>query len=148
VNDGPGFYTSRILAPYMNEAAQLVAEGVAIDTIDRALVDWGFPIGPVQLMDEVGIDVAAHVGPILVEALGARMAPPPIMAKLVEDNRKGKKNGRGFYRYDGHKREVDPSVYALLGVTPRADVAPEEIQMRCALQMINEALRCLEERIV
>jgi 3-hydroxyacyl-CoA dehydrogenase/enoyl-CoA hydratase/3-hydroxybutyryl-CoA epimerase len=148
VNDGPGFYTSRILAPYMNEAAQLVAEGVPIDAIDRALVDWGFPIGPVQLMDEVGIDVAAHVGSILVEALGARMAPPPIMAKLVEDDRKGKKNGRGFYRYDTKKRQVDPTIYRVLGVEPKTQAAAAEIQMRCALQMISEALRCLEERVV
>ena len=148
VNDGPGFYTSRILAPYMNEAAHLVTEGVPIEIIDRALVEWGFPLGPIQLMDEVGLDVAARVGPILREAFGERMTAPPAAAKLVAGDRKGKKNGRGFYLYDGKKREVDASVYRVLGVTPQTKLPAEEVQMRCALQMVNEALRCLEERVV
>src|SRR5262249_2751806 len=77
VNDGVGFYTSRILGPYMNEASWMMMEGVAIDQLDKALMAWGWPVGPMALLDEVGIDVAAHVGPIMVEALGARLAPPP-----------------------------------------------------------------------
>jgi 3-hydroxyacyl-CoA dehydrogenase/enoyl-CoA hydratase/3-hydroxybutyryl-CoA epimerase len=148
VNDGPGFYTSRILAPYLNEAAQLLVEGVPVEAIDRALVDWGFPVGPLQLMDEVGIDVAAHVGPILAEALGPRLSAPPVMARLVADDRKGKKNGRGFYRYAGKKGEADPEIYRLLGAPPITKLASDEIQMRCALRMVNEALLCLEQRIV
>ncbi len=156
VKDGVGFYTSRILAPYMNEAAHLLAEGVAIEAVDRALVAWGFPVGPIQLLDEVGIDVAAHVGEIVHAAFGDRMLPPPGMRKLLDDERKGRKNGRGFYRYaapngSGNakaKRAVDPRVYDVLGVTPKAKLPPEEIQMRCALQMVNEALLCFGEGIL
>jgi 3-hydroxyacyl-CoA dehydrogenase/enoyl-CoA hydratase/3-hydroxybutyryl-CoA epimerase len=156
VKDGVGFYTSRILAPYMNEAAHLVAEGVAVDAIDRAMVDWGYPVGPIQLLDEVGIDVAAHVGEIVHAAFGDRMIPPPGMKKLTDDDRKGRKNGRGFYRYsaDGGakaKREVDASVYGVLGIEHKSKqpkLPAEEIQMRCALQMVNEALLCFGEGIL
>ncbi len=150
VNDGVGFYTSRILAPYMNEAAYLLSEGVRVDALDEALVAWGFPVGPVQLLDEVGIDVAAHVGPIMLDAFGARLTPPPAMEKLLHDDRKGRKNGRGFYRYgkDAKGKVVDDSVYAVLGVTPTASVPPEEMQMRCALTMVNEAVRCLEDGVL
>ncbi len=150
VKDGVGFYTSRILAPYINEAAHMVAEGVAVDAIDRAMVDWGFPVGPIQLLDEVGIDVGSHVADIVHAAFGDRMLPPAGMRKLLEDERHGRKNGRGFYRYparDSHK-EVDPAVYGVLGVTPKAKLPAEEIQMRCALQMVNEALLCFGEGIL
>ena len=155
VKDGVGFYTSRILAPYMNEASYLLAEGVPVEAIDQALVHWGFPIGPVQLLDEVGIDVAAHVGEIMLEAFGARMAPPPGIEKLIADDRKGRKNARGFYRYDkdarGAKtdtRKVDASVYATLGVEPKSVCREEEIQMRCSLQLVNEALLCFGDGIL
>ena len=162
VNDGVGFYTSRILGPYMNEAAYLISEGVPADVIDRALVDWGFPVGPIALLDEVGIDVAAHVGPIMLAEFGERMTPPATTQKLIADNRKGRKNGRGFYLYADPldaskparsakkgKKEIDPSVYKTLGVEPTNTKVPtEEIQQRCALQMVNEALHCLGEHIV
>lgn len=152
VNDGVGFYTSRILAPYMNEAAYLLAEGVRVDALDDALVAWGFPVGPVQLLDEVGIDVAAHVGPIMQDAFGSRLTPPTVMEQLVKDDRKGRKNGRGFYRYGKAvpkgRKLVDDSVYAVLGVTADKVVPPEEMQMRCALAMVNEAARCLGEGIL
>ena len=153
VKDGVGFYTSRILGPYMNEAAHLVSEGVPIDTIDDAMVRWGFPVGPIQLLDEVGIDVAAHVGEIVHAAFGDRVTPPAAMAKLLADDRKGRKNERGFYRYGkcatkGGKRQVDASIYATLGVSPKAKLPLEEIQMRCALQMVNESLLCFGEGIL
>ena len=70
VRDGTGFYTSRILAPYMNEAAWALSEGVSIEKLDRALVDWGFPVGPITLLDEVGIDVGAKVAGIMEKAFG------------------------------------------------------------------------------
>jgi 3-hydroxyacyl-CoA dehydrogenase/enoyl-CoA hydratase/3-hydroxybutyryl-CoA epimerase len=159
VNDGVGFYTSRVLGPLMNEASYLVTEGVAIETVDHALVAWGWPVGPLTLLDEVGIDVAAHVGPIMLEAFGDRFEPPPTMTALVADDRKGRKNERGFYLYGaaakkkGKGKHVDPSVYAVVGL-PIADpkakspVAIEEIQLRCSLQFVNEALHCLGEGIL
>jgi 3-hydroxyacyl-CoA dehydrogenase/enoyl-CoA hydratase/3-hydroxybutyryl-CoA epimerase len=146
VRDGPGFYTSRILGPYLNEATYLVSEGVPIEIIDAALVRFGFPVGPLTLLDEVGIDVGVKVGKILHDAFGDRMAPPPGIERLVEDERFGKKNGRGFYDYGGKKRgerEVDRSVYGVLGVEPNADLVPSDAAERCVLALVNEAVHCL-----
>ncbi|MEM9102227.1 MAG: fatty acid oxidation complex subunit alpha FadJ [Pseudomonadota bacterium] len=151
VNDGPGFYTSRILGPYMNEAAKLVEEGVPVDWIDEALKEFGFPVGPITLLDEVGIDVGSKIAPILQEAFGERMAPPPSFAKLNDDDRKGRKNQRGFYLYEdgkSKKKEVDESVYKVLSVNPTNRMHKAEIAERCALMMLNEAAFCLQENIV
>ncbi len=153
VNDGTGFYTSRILGPLMNEAAYILAEGIPVEDIDGAMRKWGWPVGPITLLDEVGIDIAAHIGPIMVEAFGERMTPPPMFAKLVADDRKGRKNERGFYVYGGKRKkegskQVDQSVYKVLGIEPKNKMAPEEIQMRCSLQFVNEAVRCLGDGIL
>ncbi|MEP7050332.1 MAG: fatty acid oxidation complex subunit alpha FadJ [Pseudomonadota bacterium] len=155
VRDGAGFYTSRILGPYLSEASFLVAEGVAIERIDQALVDWGFPVGPLTLLDEVGIDVGAKVGHVLHEAFGERMAQPPGVEGLLKDQRLGKKNQRGFYVYgDAHRRakkgfkQVDAAVYSLLGVQPTNALASVAIAERCALQMVNEAARCFGEGVI
>ncbi|MFL5345754.1 MAG: fatty acid oxidation complex subunit alpha FadJ [Hyalangium sp.] len=149
VNDGVGFYTSRILSPYMNEAAYLLAEGADIAELDKALVEFGFPVGPITLLDEVGIDVAHKVGPIMEAAFGKRLAAPKTLDKVIEDGRLGRKNQKGFYTYTGKKKQVDTTVYALLpsGVErKRFDRA--EMAERCALQMVNEAIRCLGEGIL
>jgi len=149
VKDGVGFYTSRVLAPMMNEAAHLVAEGVPIEKIDTAMLDWGFPVGPIKLTDEVGIDVGAKVGKIMLDAFGDRMSPPDGMQRLISDERFGRKNGRGFYLYGGKKKGVDESVYEVLGVTPNnKSIRSEEIAWRCALQLVNEACRCFGEGIL
>ena len=151
VEDGAGFYVNRILAPYMNEAGRLVADGVAVDKIDRALVDAGFPVGPITLLDEVGIDVATKVAPILEEAFGERMSPPAMFDKLKSDDRKGRKNGRGFYRYDVKgkgKKPVDESIYTVLGVSPTNQMTNSDIAERCLLMMVNEAVKCLEDGII
>jgi 3-hydroxyacyl-CoA dehydrogenase/enoyl-CoA hydratase/3-hydroxybutyryl-CoA epimerase len=151
VNDGPGFYTTRALSAYMNEAGRLLDEGASIESIDKALVDFGFPVGPITLLDEVGIDVGGKVGQVLFEALGARAAPSEALRRVVESGRTGRKGKSGFYRYDdeGTKGEVDATVYDLLpngGV--RREVDPWEIQQRCVLAMVNEALLCLEEGVL
>jgi len=149
VNDGVGFYTSRVLSPMMNEAAHLVAEGVPIEKIDTAMLDWGFPVGPIKLTDEVGIDVGAKVGVIMLEAFGERMSGPEGMENLIKDNRLGRKNGRGFYLYGGKKKGVDESVYDVLGVTPdNKNVSAEDIAWRCALRLVDEACRCFGEGIL
>jgi 3-hydroxyacyl-CoA dehydrogenase/enoyl-CoA hydratase/3-hydroxybutyryl-CoA epimerase len=149
VRDGPGFYTSRILAPYMNEAAQLLVEGAAIEDLDRALVAFGFPVGPITLLDEVGIDVGEKVGKILHGAFGDRMLAPAALHDVVAAGRLGRKNRKGFYTYGGKEKRVDESVYDLLpGGRSRKRFAPEEIQERVVLQMVNEAILCLGEGIL
>jgi 3-hydroxyacyl-CoA dehydrogenase / enoyl-CoA hydratase / 3-hydroxybutyryl-CoA epimerase len=152
VEDGAGFYVNRILAPYVNEAGRLVAEGVPVDLIDKALVDAGFPVGPITLLDEVGIDVATKVAPILEKAFGERMSPPAMFAKLIDDDRKGRKNKKGFYQYSGSSKSknktVDQSVYQVLGVTADNHLASDEISERCILMMVNEAVNCLADNII
>jgi 3-hydroxyacyl-CoA dehydrogenase/enoyl-CoA hydratase/3-hydroxybutyryl-CoA epimerase len=150
VGDGPGFLVNRLLAFYMSEAMTLVAEGHGIDEIDAAMVEWGMPMGPIALTDEVGIDVAVKVAHILGEAFGERLAAPPGQDKLIAAGRLGAKNGSGFYRYEERKRTTpDPEVYALLGLNQRVREADStRLVERMVLPMVNEAARCLEERVV
>ena len=150
VNDGTGFYTSRILGPYTAEAFHLLVAGARVEDIDSAIEAWGFPVGPLRLADEVGLDVGAKIGAILTEAFGQRMAMPDAMPGLMSADRKGRKNRRGFYSYDskGVRGEVDETVYADLGVTPTGAITRAEIQERITLAMINEAARCLEENVL
>ena len=151
VKDGAGFYVNRILALYVNEAAQLLLAGEPINKIDSALVQFGFPVGPMMLLDEVGIDVGSKIAPILEAHLGSRFTAPVAFAKLEGDERKGKKNKRGFYDYRKKakgKKQVDDSVYQLLNVTPAGHMTPEMLADLCTIQMLNEAARCLEEGIV
>jgi len=149
VNDGPGFYTTRTLSAYMNEAGRLLDEGASIEAIDKALVDFGFPVGPITLLDEVGIDVGGKVGLVLVEAFGTRMQPSDAMRRVVAAGRTGRKGRNGFYKYDeaGQKGRVDDSVYELVG-GDRREVLAEEIVERCVLAMVNEAVLCLGEGIL
>jgi 3-hydroxyacyl-CoA dehydrogenase/enoyl-CoA hydratase/3-hydroxybutyryl-CoA epimerase len=151
VNDGPGFYTTRTLSAYMNEAGMLLDENVAIDQIDRALVDFGFPVGPITLLDEVGIDVGGKVGLVLSEAFGHRMQPSQALRAVAASGRTGRKGGSGFYRYDkrGKKGPVDPTVYALIGAGRQPMPLPAgEIVERCTLAMVNEAAHCLQEGVL
>ncbi|UGA53968.1 fatty acid oxidation complex subunit alpha FadJ [Vibrio sp. VB16] len=148
VKDRAGFYVNRILAPYMNEAAHVLMSGEPIESLDNALLDFGFPVGPITLLDEVGVDVGAKIMPILVGELGARFQGPDVFDTLLNDNRKGRKSGKGFYTYKGKKKEVDKSVYKLLKVTPEAKMAEADIALRCVLPMLNEAVRCLDDGII
>jgi 3-hydroxyacyl-CoA dehydrogenase/enoyl-CoA hydratase/3-hydroxybutyryl-CoA epimerase len=149
VNDGPGFYTTRTLSAYINEAGRLLDDGASIDAIDRALVDWGFPVGPIALLDEVGIDVGGKVGQVLSEAFGDRITPSESLRRVAASGRTGRKGASGFYRYDasGTKGSVDESVYQIIGAQ-RREIEPAEITERCVLAMVNEASRCLEERVL
>ncbi|MFO7291534.1 MAG: fatty acid oxidation complex subunit alpha FadJ [Actinomycetes bacterium] len=150
VNDGPGFYTTRILGPYSAEAFHLLSEGASVEDIDQAIEAWGFPVGPLRLADEVGIDVGAKISVVLVDAFGDRVAPPRAMENLVAADRKGRKNRKGFYAYDesGKRGGVDATVYADLGIEPTGHISRTEIQERITLAMINEAARCLEEGVL
>lgn len=150
VKDGAGFFVNRILAPYMNEAARLVLAGEPIEHVDNALVKFGFPVGPITLLDEVGIDVGAKVAAILRKELGERFEPPAAFDKLMDDDRKGKKNQKGFYQYGkGVKgKPVDHSVYSLLNIEPAQQRERSEIAELCVLPMLNEAAYCLQEGII
>lgn len=150
VKDGAGFYVNRILAPYMNEAANVLLSGEPIEQIDKALLNFGFPVGPMKLLDEVGIDIGAKISPILVEELGDRFKAPDAFDKLLADDRKGKKNKKGLYLYNGKKpgKEVDESVYTLLGLSPSQQFSHEQIAERCVLLMLNEAAMCLDEGVI
>jgi 3-hydroxyacyl-CoA dehydrogenase/enoyl-CoA hydratase/3-hydroxybutyryl-CoA epimerase len=149
VNDGPGFYTTRTLSAYMNEAGRLLDEGASIESIDNALLEFGFPVGPITLLDEVGIDVGGKVGAVLAEAFGPRMAPADAMRRVVAAGRTGRKGGKGFYQYDesGDKGRVDETVYELVG-GERRDIPADEIINRCVLAMVNEAVLCFQEGIL
>lgn len=96
VKDKAGFYVNRILAPYMNEAAKILLSGEPIEHIDESLLNFGFPVGPIALLDEVGVDIGAKITPILVEELGERFKAPDVFDILLKDGRKGRKSGKGF----------------------------------------------------
>lgn len=153
--DGPGFLVNRILGPYLNEAGHLLADGCRVEVIDKAATEFGMPMGPLRLMDEVGLDIARHAGATLHEAFGARMAPAAPLIALGETPRLGRKNEHGFYLYQsGKSTSVDPGIYADLGdsvpnrTSPTTSPALSEIRERLVLAMINEAARVLEDRIV
>jgi 3-hydroxyacyl-CoA dehydrogenase / enoyl-CoA hydratase / 3-hydroxybutyryl-CoA epimerase len=150
VNDSPGFYANRILSPYMAEAALLLEEGAAIEDIDKAMTAWGYPVGPITLYDEVGLDVAQKAGKILFDAFSDRFKPSVVIDKMVADGRLGRKNSKGFYKYgeDGKKAGVDDAVYGVIGAPARKKVSREEIQERLGLMMVNEAIRTLEEGVL
>lgn len=149
VNDCPGFLVNRILAPFLNEAAYLLEEGVSIESIDKAVLNFGMPMGACRLMDEIGLDVCAHVGEVMEEGLGARAKANKLSHKAIEKKILGKKTGKGFYLYDekGKHTEINPAVLELL---PKKQKEMDEttIQMRVILPMINEAANILEEKIV
>ncbi|ELA9341354.1 fatty acid oxidation complex subunit alpha FadJ [Vibrio parahaemolyticus] len=148
VKDKAGFYVNRILAPYMNEAAHILLANEPIKKLDGALLDFGFPVGPITLLDEVGVDIGAKIMPILVNELGERFKGPDVFDILLNDGRKGRKSGKGFYTYKGKKKEVDKSIYKLLKLTPESKLSDNDIALRCVLPMLNEAVRCLDDGII
>ncbi|MDP1889424.1 MAG: fatty acid oxidation complex subunit alpha FadJ [Gemmatimonadaceae bacterium] len=151
VNDAPGFYVNRILAPYINEAGTLLDEGARIEAIDTAMLDYGFPVGPVTLLDEVGLDVAGKSGAIMAAAFGDRLQPSVTLGKVLAAGRLGRKGKKGFYLYDekGKKGGVDASVYDMTPAgSSRIEVSAADIQERLSLAMVNEAVRCVEDGIL
>ncbi|MBI5443031.1 MAG: enoyl-CoA hydratase/isomerase family protein [Deltaproteobacteria bacterium] len=154
VKDGPGFYTTRILGPFINEAVVLLDEGAAIPALDAALLDFGFPVGPVALLDEVGIDVAAHVSRDLGKAFAARgAAPSATFTKLFDAGYRGRKNAKGFYLYPKDRapqksKEVNPEVYSFFGGASRKAMVVGDLVDRLSLLMVNEAVWCLSEGVI
>ena len=133
----PGFVVNRMLAPYMAEAMHLAESGVPLTAIDEAAEAFGMPMGPVELVDSVGIDVALHVSKVLGAAFNR--AVPERLAEMVENKQLGRKSGRGFYEWQDGKA-VKPPV--------EGSGVPADISDRLILPMLNEAVACLHEGVV
>jgi 3-hydroxyacyl-CoA dehydrogenase/enoyl-CoA hydratase/3-hydroxybutyryl-CoA epimerase len=149
VKDSPGFYVNRALAFYLSEAAVMIGEGVAIDFLDDTLAAFGWPVGPMSLIDEVGLDIGMHVLKTMEISWPQRFQTPKQFAAIAESGRLGRKNGRGFYKYHNGKREgVDDEVYALFQTTPHRNMSKNEMIDRCVLGYINESILCLEDGVI
>ena len=148
VKDGPGFLVNRILAPYLNEAAYLLEEGVSVEDLDQAALNFGMPMGPCRLMDEIGIDVCVKVGKIMHDGLGERAVPNELSTKLYDSKLLGKKNNKGFYLYDdaGKVTGKNPEISAIVGAKKKY-MDEMTIQMRLFLPMVNEAAYILADKI-
>ncbi|MGH2471208.1 MAG: 3-hydroxyacyl-CoA dehydrogenase NAD-binding domain-containing protein [Candidatus Limnocylindria bacterium] len=154
VSDGPGFYTTRVLSTMIGEAFTMLAEGEPIEKIDRAMTEFGWPVGPLQLVDEVGLEVAGHAGDTVARARG--MSAPTIVSALVAEGFKGKHKGGGFYLYPARggltrlglerSRTPNPRVRELLGAPTHP--GGWDIAERLTLTFVNEAARCLDEGVL
>jgi 3-hydroxyacyl-CoA dehydrogenase/enoyl-CoA hydratase/3-hydroxybutyryl-CoA epimerase len=151
VRDGPGFLVNRILGPYLNEAGHLLAEGASIEAVDAVARDFGMPMGPLRLVDEIGIDIVGHAGDTLHAALGERLAPSAPLAALARSGRLGRKGGVGVYRYDGERvNGVDPGAYDAMNLdvpVPGKGPPRDEMRDRLVLAMVNEAARALADGV-
>lgn len=147
--DGPGFVVNRILSPYMKESIQLLLEGVPADQIDKAATRFGMPMGPIALMDEVGLDIVTHVIKVMHAALGDRLSAPSIIAVIEQHKLLGKKGGKGLYLYDenGKRTGLNPDIQAGITAKPKT-MSESAIQDRLMLPMVNEAALCLSEGII
>ena len=148
VKDGPGFLVNRILAPYLNEAAFLLEEGVTVEALDEAALNFGMPMGPCRLMDEIGLDVCVKVGKIMHDGLGERANPSSLSTKLYDAKLFGKKNAKGFYLYDekGKSTGKNPEISKLLPAKKK-HMDEMMIQMRLFLPMVNEAAYIFADKI-
>ena len=148
VKDSPGFLVNRILLPYMVEAVRLFAEGFRIENIDRTMLDFGMPMGPLRLTDEVGLDVAEHVAKEL-ESRVRHLAPlNDTLAKMMEKGWFGRKSGKGFYEYGSGSDEKINSLFGDLQPTEPVSVNQGDVRDRLVLLMVNEAARTIEEKVV
>jgi len=146
VKDSPGFLVNRILLPYLKEAALMFEAGESVEKIDRALKQFGMPMGALLLIDEVGLDIGSEVAGVLHNAYGERMAMSPLLDKMVQKGWLGKKSGTGFYNHTRKHPTLNPGVDTLQEGTERLD--DRTIVERALYIMINEASRCLEEEVV
>lgn len=150
VKDSPGFLVNRILMPYLLEAGHLFESGAEVKDIDEAMLDFGMPMGPLRLIDEVGLDVSRHVAATLVEKFSDRMSTPGVLDTMIAAGLLGRKTGRGFYLHEDGGKNAQPNREAdrfRLNETARGwDRA--ELQARMVMLMVNEAARCLEESVV
>jgi 3-hydroxyacyl-CoA dehydrogenase/enoyl-CoA hydratase/3-hydroxybutyryl-CoA epimerase len=145
VKDVRGFLVNRILVPYLNEAGYLMEEGVSPQRLDAVAKRFGMPMGPAELLDHIGIDIGCKVAHILEEAYGERMKVAPILERLKSKGFHGKKIALGLYRYKGKKARPNPGLDL---PKPTRTVSDDEVLKRLIYTMVNEASRCLEEKVV
>ena len=167
VRDSPGFLVNRVLFPYLLDAAELFESGVDAERIDRALVKWGMPMGPLRLIDEIGVDITIDIGNTLEKAYGQRDHVSTVLLWLRDQEMLGRKTGAGFYKYEGKSQMPNDSVVkwrrGLHGELegsegpnippdgyrdPRLQLSEEDLIHRLAFLMVNEAARCVEEGVV
>lgn len=137
VKDSPGFVVNRILMPYLMEAVRLHESGIPAEVIDEAMLEFGMPMGPLRLLDEIGLDVASHVATTLCAAYPDRMASSPLISRMVAEGKLGKKSGEGFYKHGREKHHKKAVI--------RDHAQVEQVQHRLALLLSNEAARCASE---
>lgn len=150
VNDSPGFVVNRILAAYLTEAAHLLQAGMAIKALDRIMSRFGMPVGPLRLLDEIGLDIVADVSQTMHKGLGERFAPAPVMSAVLAAGVTGRKGGRGFYRYSGSKpRGINHEIERIVREAAQAQPPePQDAEERMVFSMINEAARTLDDGVV
>jgi 3-hydroxyacyl-CoA dehydrogenase/enoyl-CoA hydratase/3-hydroxybutyryl-CoA epimerase len=167
VRDSPGFLVNRVLFPYLLDAAELFESGVDADKIDTALVRWGMPMGPLRLIDEIGVDITVDIGSTLEKAYGQRDHVPAVLLWLRDGQMLGRKTGAGFYKYEGKtptpndsltqwRRGLHGDLEGAQGPVippnrhrdPRLSLSEDELAHRLIFLMVNEAARCVEEKVV
>lgn len=165
VRDSPGFLVNRVLFPYLLEAAELFQNGIEVETIDKALLEWGMPMGPLRLIDEIGVDITVDIANTLEKAYGKRDQAPEILAKMLSAKLLGRKSGAGFYKYEGRQQTANGALENFRH--PERSEGPREsstdsrgilrsaqddnsnsIANRLMFLMVSEAARCLEEKVV
>ncbi len=147
VQDSPGFLVNRVLFPYLLDAAELYEKGVSAKDIDDALLQWGMPMGPLRLIDEIGVDITVDIADTLEKAYGTRDRAPEILRKMQAAKMLGKKSGSGFYKYEG-KQQSDNEALAEWRQKSSENFAADDLGNRLVFLMVNEAARCLEEKVV
>jgi 3-hydroxyacyl-CoA dehydrogenase/enoyl-CoA hydratase/3-hydroxybutyryl-CoA epimerase len=155
VRDNPGFLVNRVLFPYLLDAAELFEAGVEAEKIDSALVQWGMPMGPLRLIDEIGVDITVDIGNTLEKAYGQRDHVSAVLLWLRDGQMLGRKTGTGFYKYEGKAQapngaaeEWRKSIRHSERSEPNLRFARDDIAHRLVFLMVNEAARCVEEKVV
>jgi 3-hydroxyacyl-CoA dehydrogenase/enoyl-CoA hydratase/3-hydroxybutyryl-CoA epimerase len=147
VQDSPGFLVNRVLFPYLLDAAELFQNGVSAEEIDGALLEWGMPMGPLRLIDEIGVDITVDIAATLERAFGARDHASEILQKMYSEKMLGRKTGTGFYKYEGKEQTPNDSLQQWRQESGEK-FGLENLTHRLVYLMVNEAARCLEEKVV
>ena len=148
VKDSPGFLVNRILMPYLIEAGNLFENGARLEDIDEAMLDFGMPMGPLRLIDEVGVDVSMHVAKTLAAHFGRRLNIPLVLGRMMDAKMLGRKTGSGFYIHEKREARPNPEVLPFAKGNSATGFSRDELRERMVFLMVNESARCLEEQIV